>query len=71
MTTDPAKLLIFAGVVLIAMGLFVLLIGKIPGLGRLPGDIHYESDGVGLHFPIVTCIIISVILTIVLRFLNK
>jgi len=63
------------GKMLILMGLFVLLVGlimtfvpklKIPFVGRLPGDIRIEREGFSLYFPIVTCIVLSILLTIVL-----
>jgi hypothetical protein len=64
------------GKMLILMGLFVLVIGliltfapklKIPFLGRLPGDIRIEREGFSFYFPIVTCILLSVLLTLLLN----
>ena len=64
------------GKMLILMGLFVLLVGliltfaprlSIPFLGRLPGDIRIEREGFRLYFPIVTCILLSIILTLLLN----
>lgn len=64
------------GKMLILMGLFVALLGliltfapklKIPFLGRLPGDIRIEREGFSLYFPIVTCILLSVLLTLLLN----
>lgn len=59
------RFLINAGVVLIAIGLLVTL-GERVGirLGRLPGDIRIESSRGGFYFPIVTCILISVMLSL-------
>ena len=63
------------GKMLILIGLFVLVIGlimtfaprlRIPFLGRLPGDIRIEREGFSFYFPIVTCILLSILLTIVL-----
>jgi hypothetical protein len=64
------------GKMLILMGLFVLLLGlilifapklRIPFLGRLPGDIRIEREGFSFYFPIVTCILLSVLLTLLLN----
>jgi hypothetical protein len=68
------------GKMLILIGLFVLVLGliltfaprlKIPFLGRLPGDIRIEREGFSFHFPIVTCIVLSVLLTIVLNVIGR
>jgi hypothetical protein len=61
------KFLIAAGVVLIVLG---LLSYALP-LFRLPGDIRYEGENFKIYFPIVTCIIISIILTILFNFFRK
>ena len=61
-------LLVIAGVILAAAGIAVLSIDKIPLIGRLPGDINISGKGWSFHFPIVTGIIVSVILTIILNF---
>lgn len=45
----------------------LLLSDKFPFLGRLPGDIHVEGKNGAFHFPIVTCLIASVVLTVVLN----
>jgi len=44
-----------------------LLSDKFPFLGRLPGDIHIEGKSSSFHFPVVTCLIASVVLTVVLN----
>jgi hypothetical protein len=61
-----------AGRLLVAIGAAIALLGLILwGLGKagfrgLPGDIRYESDNVRIYFPIVTCIAVSVVLTLAL-----
>jgi hypothetical protein len=65
-----SKPLIIIGLILIAVGLLWPWLGKL-GLGRLPGDIIIERDGFRLFFPITTCIIISVIISVVLWLLRK
>ena len=58
------KILIIVGIIFLAIGLLYPYLKKI-GLGQLPGDIIYKSDNSTFFFPIVTCIIISVVLTII------
>jgi hypothetical protein len=63
--TELGKWLIVCGVVLIVVGGVLLLFGRVPLLGRLPGDIHVERDNWSFYFPITTSIVISVILTLI------
>ena len=62
---------------LIILGIFILLVGvawpwlaKL-GLGRLPGDINIERDGWSFHFPLVTSIIVSIVLSILIWLFRK
>ena len=59
------KFLIIAGVALIAIGLIWSVLGRFIQLGRLPGDIVVEKENFKFYFPIVTCIIISVVLSLI------
>ena len=61
---DLGKLIIGAGIVLVALGTLMLLFGKI---GGLPGDIHIRRGNFTFFFPIVTCIVLSLVLTLVLQ----
>jgi hypothetical protein len=54
---------VITGVVLVLLGLF--LWGKIPFLGRLPGDIRIERDGFFIYIPITSMLLISAILTLI------
>lgn len=65
-----SRWLIIFGVVLIAAGLLWPLLQKL-GLGRLPGDIVIERENFRFHFPIVTSLIISVVLSLILWLLNR
>jgi hypothetical protein len=60
-----AKFLIVIGAVLVGIGLVWQLGGKWFPLGRLPGDIVIEKENVRVYFPIVTCILISIILSLI------
>jgi hypothetical protein len=69
---DPARefgrLLLIGGLLLAAVGGLMLIGGRLPlRLGRLPGDIAVEGKRGSFYFPIVTCILLSVVLTLVLR----
>lgn len=64
------RTLIIFGVVLVILGLVLSFGPKIPYLGRLPGDIRIERDEFRFYFPIVTCIIISILLSLVLSIIG-
>ena len=61
-----AKILITFGVLLILIGVILLVFNKIGFLGKLPGDINVQKKNFEFHFPIVTCIVASVILSLLL-----
>ncbi len=64
---ELGKLLLFLGVFLVAVGAVLVLGGKLPfRLGRLPGDIVYRGRSTALYFPIVTCLVLSVAMTLIL-----
>ena len=60
------KSLIVIGLVIAAIGLILTLAGKIPWLGRLPGDIFIKRDNFTFYFPLATSILISLILSLLL-----
>ena len=65
MMAPLGKMLILLGIVIILIGLGLLFAHKIPYIGRLPGDIYVKKDSFTFYFPLTTCIIISLILTLV------
>jgi thiosulfate reductase cytochrome b subunit len=65
------RFLVLLGVLLIILGLVLTLAGKIPWIGRLPGDIRVQRENFSFHFPIVTCVILSIILTLLLNLLGR
>ena len=65
------KILILFGLVIAGMGVMVLLGAKIPFLGRLPGDILIRRKNFTFYFPLATCIIVSIILTLIFWLLRK
>lgn len=66
-TMGTGKVLIIIGVIFILAGLFFLAGGKLTFLGHLPGDIHFSKGNTEFFFPIVSCILVSVIGTIILN----
>jgi uncharacterized protein HemY len=64
------RALIATGILLALAGLAWPWISKLP-LGRLPGDIHIVRDGYSLHFPVVSCIVVSVLLSLILWLLRR
>ena len=62
---ELGKLLVIGGLVITAIGALLISGVNFSWFGRLPGDIHIERDGFSFHFPVVTCILISVVLTLV------
>ena len=74
MMQHPGWLLVTAGLVLASIGVVWLIAPSIPWLGRLPGDIAVERENIRLYVPIVTCILVSVVLTGILslvRFFSR
>lgn len=67
---EIAKFLMVIGAVIFVVGLIVLVAPKIPWIGRLPGDIDIKGKNFRIYFPIITCIILSILLTILLNLIN-
>jgi drug/metabolite transporter (DMT)-like permease len=65
MMTPFPKMLIIAGIVLIVIGVIWMVGGRFFNIGRLPGDIVYEKGNVRFYFPIVTCIVASIVLSLI------
>ena len=61
------KALLIMGGLLVFLGLLFIGLGGLPGLGRLPGDRVFHVGNATIHFPIVTMLLVSIILTIVLN----
>jgi hypothetical protein len=65
------KALIYLGILAVVVGVIFLLGGKIPWLGHLPGDLTIEREGYTFYFPLTTCVLISVIISLVLYFFRR
>ena len=68
---DIGKILVLVGLVLVALGGLLWLGGKLPWFGRLPGDIRIDREHFKLYFPLTTCLLISILLTLLFRLLGK
>ena len=65
------KTLIYIGILLVIIGAVFSLAGKMPWLGHLPGDITIQRERFTFYFPLTTCILISVIISLVLYFFRR
>ncbi len=65
MGSDLGKTLIVAGLLLVAVGLFMTFGGKLNFIGKLPGDIRIERDHFSFFFPLGTCLLVSLLLSLI------
>ena len=65
------RMLVWLGGGLLVLGLVLILMGKIPGLGRLPGDILIQRDKYTVYIPLGTMLLLSVVLTLVLNLISR
>jgi uncharacterized protein HemY len=68
-------MLLLFGVAMVLLGLVLLVAGhfsgKVPWLGRLPGDVYIERGSWTFYFPLATCLIVSVVLTLLFSFFGR
>jgi len=65
------KALILLGVGLVISGVFLILLNKIPLIGKLPGDILIQRKNFALYFPLATCLLLSLIISVIFYFWGK
>ncbi|NQT94598.1 MAG: DUF2905 domain-containing protein [Lentisphaerae bacterium] len=68
---DVGILLVIAGSAVVLTGALILLATRLPWLGNLPGDIHLRGKSWSFSFPLVTCIVLTVLLNIVVRLFRR
>jgi hypothetical protein len=68
---DLGRVLLFSGLLIAGVGVVLMLGSHVPGLNRLPGNITIEGEAVTIYIPIVTCLLFSLVLTLVLNFLVR
>jgi hypothetical protein len=65
------KSLVFAGIAIVVLGLLVWGFSAVPLVGKMPGDIYIRRGNFTFYFPIVTCVVISIIATIFLSLMRR
>ena len=65
------RMLVLMGLLIVIIGVLLLLAGRVPFLGRLPGDIVYQRGNFTLYIPLMTMLLLSLILTIILNLLFR
>ena len=68
---DFGKVLVILGAVIAGIGVLLMVGDKIPWIGKLPGDIIIRKEKFTLYFPVATCIILSILLTIIFSLFRK
>lgn len=69
--SDLGKMLIIFGAIMVLVGVVLLAAPKIPWLGKLPGDITYQGKGFTFYFPLATCILLSLVLSLIFYLFRK
>ncbi|GBE00394.1 hypothetical protein BMS3Abin07_02445 [bacterium BMS3Abin07] len=65
------KLVFIAGLLIALIGIVLMLSGRIPWIGRLPGDIMIKKKNFTFYFPLATSILVSIVLSLILLFFSK
>jgi hypothetical protein len=68
---DIGKALIAFGLLIVLAGVVLVLVGRVPWIGRLPGDIHIQRGNFTFYFPLATSLLLSVILTLIFYLLGR
>jgi len=69
--SETGRVLIAAGILIGALGVLLFLADRVPGLGRLPGDLVFRRGGVTFYLPLATCLLLSVLLTLIFALLRR
>jgi hypothetical protein len=68
---DVGKILVAFGLLIALAGVVLLLVGRVPWIGRLPGDIHIQRGNFTFYFPLATSLLLSVVLTLLLYVVGR
>jgi hypothetical protein len=68
---EAGRILMLCGAALLGLGALLAFGPRIPWLGRLPGDVVYQRGGFTVYLPIVTCLLLSAVLTVVLALFRR
>lgn len=69
--SSMGRMVLLLGLVIVAVGALMLVAGRIPFLGRLPGDIAVQRGNWSFYFPLATSILLSLVLTVVLNLFGR
>jgi H+/Cl- antiporter ClcA len=69
--TELGRVLIYLGLIIVVFGVAILLAGKIPWLGNLPGDISIQRGRFTIYFPLGTCLLVSALISLVVYFFRR
>jgi len=69
--SDLGKSLIILGCIIAVAGLLLMFSGKLPWLGKLPGDIYVKKENFSFFFPVTTCILVSLVISFILWLIRK
>ena len=65
------RTLIGVGAVILVIGIALVLLGKVPHIGRLPGDFVWKRGNFSFYFPLMTCLLVSLLVSLVLYLIRK
>ncbi len=65
------KTLVVIGLVIVALGVVVWLLSRVPYIGHLPGDIYVRRGNFTFYFPIVTCILVSIVISVLFALMRR
>jgi Protein of unknown function (DUF2905) len=68
---DVGKILIAFGLLIVLAGIVLVLVGRVPWIGRLPGDIHLQRGNWTFYFPLATSLLLSLVLTLVFYVIGR
>lgn len=71
LTQDFGKTLIIIGIVILVAGIFLSSGAKLPWIGKLPGDIAIRRENFSFYFPLTTCILFSILMTVLFKFFGR
>ena len=69
--SELGRVLVVLGLIVVALGAVLLLVDRVPWIGRLPGDVHLQRGNWTFYFPIGTSILLSIVLTLVLWLIGR
>jgi Protein of unknown function (DUF2905) len=69
--TDTGKTLIVLGLLIALIGVILTFVGRVPWLGRLPGDIYVQRGNWSFYFPLATSLVLSVVLSLLFYLIGR